>query len=442
MGGSILSDKNAKCSESKSQLPTKNLSNSDSVHSHFKYREVEISFLSILRFFRSKSTHPSLRYICYVGRILDGSIFIKQDRNNPCVLLTHSLNSRCAGLQCPASVYGHVNLTSGIQNVLVKRHDCLFSVCPVQRFSLIPKIFYYLQQTCPILIRSTLTLKQNKSSLMRRASLIDQRLFLGSKVLEDNLDPVHREKILEDDPDPEKILEDSTDPEKILEDDPDPEKTLEDPLVPPTSSPTGCLVVPQRYKHLRMIQVLRRYLRMIQILRRYLRMILILRRYLRMIQILRRYLRMILILRRYLRMVQILRRYLRMIQVLRRYLSDSDPEKILENDPDPEKILEDDSDSEKILEDDPELEKILEDDSYPEKILEDDPDPEKRLEDDSDSEKILEDDPELEKILEDDSYPEKILEDDSDPEKVLEDDLDPKKILEDNSEREKDVIER
>jgi hypothetical protein len=53
------------------------------------------------------------------------------------------------------------------------------------------------------------------------------------------------------------LLEDSTDPEKILEDDPDPEKTLEDPLVPPTSSPTGCLVVPQRgslsvrptYKH-------------------------------------------------------------------------------------------------------------------------------------------------------------------------------------------------
>eukprot|EP00116_Pleurobrachia_bachei_P003702 sb/3463964/ len=104
---------------------------------------VEISFLSILRFCRSKSTHPSLRYVCYVGRIPAGSIFIKQDRNNPCVLLTHSLNLQYCGLYCPASVYGHVNLNPYIQNILKAN-------------------LYYLQQTCPILIRSTLTLTHAK----------------------------------------------------------------------------------------------------------------------------------------------------------------------------------------------------------------------------------------------------------------------------------------
>eukprot|EP00116_Pleurobrachia_bachei_P002243 sb/3462505/ len=39
MGGSILSGKNAKCSESQSLLPTTNLANSDPVHSHFKLFE-------------------------------------------------------------------------------------------------------------------------------------------------------------------------------------------------------------------------------------------------------------------------------------------------------------------------------------------------------------------------------------------------------------------
>ena len=53
---------------------------------------------------------------------------MKQDRNNPCVLLTHSLNLRCSGLHCPASVHGHVNLAAYIQNVLVKPHDCFYSV--------------------------------------------------------------------------------------------------------------------------------------------------------------------------------------------------------------------------------------------------------------------------------------------------------------------------
>eukprot|EP00116_Pleurobrachia_bachei_P015365 sb/3475627/ len=77
-----------------------------------------LSSLSILRFCRSKSTHPSLRYVCYVGRILAGSILIKHDRNNPCVLLTHSLNFHFGGLHYPASLDGHINLTGYIQNVL------------------------------------------------------------------------------------------------------------------------------------------------------------------------------------------------------------------------------------------------------------------------------------------------------------------------------------
>eukprot|EP00116_Pleurobrachia_bachei_P011504 sb/3471766/ len=87
----------------------------------------EITPLSTLRSCRSKSTHPSPRHTRHAGRTPAGSIFIKQDRNNPCVLLTHSLNLRCASLHCPASVYGHVNLTSDIQSVLAKHHDCLFS---------------------------------------------------------------------------------------------------------------------------------------------------------------------------------------------------------------------------------------------------------------------------------------------------------------------------
>eukprot|EP00116_Pleurobrachia_bachei_P006318 sb/3466580/ len=67
-------------------------------------------------------------YICYVGRIPARSILIIQDRNNPCVLLTHSLNCQYVGLHCPASVHGHVNLTPYIQNVLVKHHDRFYSV--------------------------------------------------------------------------------------------------------------------------------------------------------------------------------------------------------------------------------------------------------------------------------------------------------------------------
>eukprot|EP00116_Pleurobrachia_bachei_P007263 sb/3467525/ len=67
----------------------------------------KISFLSILRFCRSKSTHPSLRYVCYFGRMPTGSIFIKQDRNNPCVLLTHSLDYQYGALHCPVSLHGH-----------------------------------------------------------------------------------------------------------------------------------------------------------------------------------------------------------------------------------------------------------------------------------------------------------------------------------------------
>eukprot|EP00116_Pleurobrachia_bachei_P018725 sb/3478987/ len=74
--------------------------------------------MSILRFCRSKSTHPSLRYICYVGRIPAGSIFIKQDRNNPSAKTQNAHNSN----------------------------------------------LYYLQQTCPILIRSTLTLTHSRTT--------------------------------------------------------------------------------------------------------------------------------------------------------------------------------------------------------------------------------------------------------------------------------------
>eukprot|EP00116_Pleurobrachia_bachei_P008444 sb/3468706/ len=68
--------------------------------------------------------------------------------NNPCVLLTRSLRFHYGGLYCPASVHGHVNLTAYyIQNVLAAKTQ------NAQKANL-----YYLQQTCPILIRSTLTL--------------------------------------------------------------------------------------------------------------------------------------------------------------------------------------------------------------------------------------------------------------------------------------------
>eukprot|EP00116_Pleurobrachia_bachei_P014151 sb/3474413/ len=97
---------------------------------------VKISVLSILHFCRSKSTHPSLRHVCYVGRIPAGSILIKQDRNYPCVLLTHSLNFYYGGLHCAASVNVHVNLTAYIQNVLVKHHDCDYSLVTLQFVSL------------------------------------------------------------------------------------------------------------------------------------------------------------------------------------------------------------------------------------------------------------------------------------------------------------------
>eukprot|EP00116_Pleurobrachia_bachei_P017431 sb/3477693/ len=50
------------------------------------------------------------------------------ERNNPCVLLTHSLNFQYRGLHCPAFVNGHINLTAHIQSVLVKHHDCFYYV--------------------------------------------------------------------------------------------------------------------------------------------------------------------------------------------------------------------------------------------------------------------------------------------------------------------------
>eukprot|EP00116_Pleurobrachia_bachei_P010055 sb/3470317/ len=62
------------------------------------------------------------------------------------------IGSAAPDSHCPASVYGHVNLTTYIQNVLVKHHDSA-NTQTAHNSNL-----YYLQQTCPILIRSTLTL--------------------------------------------------------------------------------------------------------------------------------------------------------------------------------------------------------------------------------------------------------------------------------------------
>eukprot|EP00116_Pleurobrachia_bachei_P010922 sb/3471184/ len=60
MGRSILSGKNAKCSESLSQQPTTNLSNSDSVHSqsHFKLREREQRWNNASNLHPSEETQP------------------------------------------------------------------------------------------------------------------------------------------------------------------------------------------------------------------------------------------------------------------------------------------------------------------------------------------------------------------------------------------------
>eukprot|EP00116_Pleurobrachia_bachei_P008865 sb/3469127/ len=132
--------------------------------SSFSSVVVEIRFLSILRFCRSKSNHPSLRYVCYVGRIPAGSILIKQDRNNPCVLLTHSLNFQYGGLHCPASVHGHVNLTAYIQNVVVKNHHCLYSVLHILIKNIIYYILLYLLKVVEIRFLSILRFCRSKST--------------------------------------------------------------------------------------------------------------------------------------------------------------------------------------------------------------------------------------------------------------------------------------